>query len=62
MAAEPDEIVAVLQTLTFDPSPQNLRQVLAPGIDKYKQTGFLPADVDVQALADQTFVDLGLNY
>lgn len=58
----PEEIVDILRTLTFEPSPSNLREVLAPGIAKYKETGFLPADVDVEALADLVFVDLGLNY
>lgn len=58
----PEEILAVLETLTFDPSPRNLREVLAPGIELYKQTGFLPADTDVERLADLAFVDLGLDF
>jgi len=52
----------VLKTLTFDPSPRNLRSVLEPGIEKYIQTGFLPADTDAKALAASAFVDLGLNF
>ncbi|MDQ1122628.1 ABC transporter substrate-binding protein [Microbacterium trichothecenolyticum] len=62
VAGTPEEILPVLKTLTFDPSPKNLRHVLAPGIEKYKKTGFLDADVDVEALADRAFVDLGLNF
>jgi NitT/TauT family transport system substrate-binding protein len=52
----------VLQTLTFDPSPQNLKNVLKPGIEKYIKTGFLPANTDAEALASDVFVDLGLNF
>lgn len=55
-------ILPVLQTLTFDPSPKNLREVLQPGIDKFIHTGFLPADTDAPALADKVFVNLGLNF
>ncbi|MEV8515131.1 ABC transporter substrate-binding protein [Dactylosporangium sp. NPDC051484] len=62
VAGKPDEILQVLKTLTFDPSPKNLRESLQPGIAKYVKTGFLPAGVDVQALADKAFVDLGLNF
>ncbi|MHC9043241.1 ABC transporter substrate-binding protein [Microbacterium saperdae] len=58
----PEEILPVLKTLTFDPSPKNLKSVLGPGIQKYKQTGFLPDEVDAEALADLAFVDLGLNF
>ncbi|MEV6930851.1 ABC transporter substrate-binding protein [Dactylosporangium sp. NPDC051485] len=62
VAGKPDEILQVLKTLTFDPSPKNLRESLQPGIEKYVKTGFLPAGVDVPALADKVFVDLGLNF
>jgi len=62
VAGTPEEIIPVLQTLTFDPSPKNLHQVLQPGIEKYIKTGFLPADTDAKALADKAFVDLGLNF
>ncbi|GAA3300072.1 ABC transporter substrate-binding protein [Dactylosporangium vinaceum] len=62
VAGTPAEILQVLKTLTFDPSPRNLRQSLQPGIEKYVKTGFLPAGVDVPALADKVFVDLGLNF
>jgi NitT/TauT family transport system substrate-binding protein len=58
----PDKILPVLQTLTFDPSPKNLREVLQPGIEKFVGTGFLPKDTDAKALADKAFVDLGLNF
>ena len=57
-----EEIIPVLETLTFDPSPNNLRDSLLPGIEKYIDTGFLPADTDAQQLADKAFVDLGLNF
>jgi NitT/TauT family transport system substrate-binding protein len=62
VAGTPQEILPVLQTLTFDPSPQNLKNVLKPGIEKYIKTGFLPADTDAEALASDVFVDLGLNF
>ncbi|GAB3854017.1 substrate-binding domain-containing protein [Dactylosporangium cerinum] len=62
VAGKPDEILQVLKTLTFDPSPKGLRESLLPGIEKYVKTGFLPAGVDVPALADKVFVDLGLNF
>ncbi|WNI18012.1 ABC transporter substrate-binding protein [Actinacidiphila sp. ITFR-21] len=55
-------ILPVLQTLTFDPSPKNLQRVLEPGIDKFIHTGFLPAGTDARALADKVFVNLGLDF
>lgn len=58
----PENILPVLRTLTFDPSPRNLHEVLLPGIEKFVNTGFLPADTNASALADKVFVDLGLNY
>ncbi|QMU69073.1 ABC transporter substrate-binding protein [Streptacidiphilus sp. P02-A3a] len=58
----PANILPVLQTLTFDPSPRNLQQDLEPGIQKFIHTGFLPADTNAQALADKVFVNLGLNF
>lgn len=57
-----EEALAVLKTLTFDPSPKNLREQLEPGIEKYKQTGFLNSDVDPSVLADKVFVDLDFDY
>ncbi|MEV6344230.1 ABC transporter substrate-binding protein [Actinoplanes sp. NPDC051851] len=62
VAGTPEEILQVLKTLTFDPSPANLRESLLPGIEKYVKTGFLPAGVDPRALADRAFVDLGLDF
>ncbi|MGB4777819.1 ABC transporter substrate-binding protein [Microbacterium sp.] len=62
VAGTPKEIIPILETLTFDPSPKNLKSVLQPGIEKYIKTGFLPKDTDAAALADQAFVDLGLNF
>lgn len=62
VAGTPEEIIPVLETLTFDPSPNHLKSVLQPGIEKYIRTGFLPADTDAEALANQAFVDLGLNF
>lgn len=62
VAGTPEEIIPILETLTFDPSPKNLKSVLQPGIEKYIKTGFLPKDTDAAALADQAFVDLGLNF
>lgn len=58
----PQNILPVLQTLTFDPSPKNLQQVLEPGIKKFIDTGFLPANTNAQTLADTVFVNLGLNF
>lgn len=58
----PENILAVLKTLTFDPSPKNLQTVLAPGIAKFIDTGFLPAETDAQKLANEVFVNLGLNF
>ncbi|WP_329172585.1 ABC transporter substrate-binding protein [Streptomyces sp. NBC_01477] len=55
-------ILPVLQTLTFDPSPKNLQEQLEPGIAKFIHTGFLPATTDAKALADKVFVNLGLNF
>ncbi|SJM63965.1 ABC transporter substrate-binding protein [Gulosibacter sp. 10] len=62
VAGTPAEIIPILETLTFDPSSIALNEVLKPGIEKYIKTGFLPADTDAQALADQVYVDLGLKY
>ncbi|HWK93018.1 MAG TPA: ABC transporter substrate-binding protein [Luteimicrobium sp.] len=62
VAGTPAEILPVLKTLTFDPSPKNLQQVLEPGIAKFVKTGFLPAGTDPKALAQKVFVDLGLNF
>ncbi|WP_333766756.1 hypothetical protein [Streptomyces sp. IBSBF 2435] len=55
-------ILPVLQTLTFDPSPTNLQEQLEPGISKVIHTGFLPATTDAKALADKVFVNPGLNF
>ncbi|MGC4932664.1 ABC transporter substrate-binding protein [Gordonia sp. DT30] len=59
---KPENILPVLRTMTFDPSPRNLQQQLQPGITKFVKTGFLPADTNPSALADQVFVNLGLNF
>lgn len=62
VAGKPEEILPVLKTLTFDPSPENLQKSLEPGIAKYIKTGFLPAKTDPTALAQKAFVDLGLTF
>lgn len=62
VAGTPEEIVPVLETLTFSPSSTALHTVLQPGIEKYIKTGFLPADTDAAALASLAFVDLGLTF
>ncbi|ALJ19148.1 ABC transporter substrate-binding protein [Microbacterium sp. No. 7] len=62
VAGTPDEIIPILETLTFTPSSKALNEVLKPGIEKYIKTGFLPAETDAQALADQVYVDLGLTF
>lgn len=62
VAGTPEEILPVLNTLTFDPSSTSLKQLLKPGIEKYIKTGFLPADTDAEVLASQAFVDLGLKF
>ncbi|GAA4178563.1 ABC transporter substrate-binding protein [Gryllotalpicola koreensis] len=62
VAGKPEEILPVLKTLTFRPSPKNLHKVLEPGIEKYIKTGFLPKSTNAKALADKAFVDLGLNF
>lgn len=59
---KPENILPVLRTLTFDPSPRNLQEQLEPGIAKFINTGFLPKETNSKALADQVFVDLGLNF
>ncbi|WP_375476461.1 ABC transporter substrate-binding protein [uncultured Jatrophihabitans sp.] len=58
----PENILPVLKTLTFDPSPKNLQKVLEPGIAKFINTGFLPKKTDPKALASEVFVNLGLNF
>lgn len=58
----PEEILQVLQTMTFDPSPKNLQETLLPGIEKFIKTGFLPSDTNAKILANKAFVDLGLNF
>ncbi|MGO3363132.1 MAG: ABC transporter substrate-binding protein [Corynebacterium sp.] len=62
VAGTKEEIIPVLKTLTFDPSPKGLKEVLQPGIEKYIKTGFLPSDTNAATLADQSFVDLGLTF
>ncbi|MHA7985041.1 ABC transporter substrate-binding protein [Rathayibacter sp. CAU 1779] len=62
VAGTPDEILPVLKTLTFDPSPENLKKSLTPGIKKFIKTGFLPSNTNASALADKAFVDLGLSF
>ncbi len=62
VAGTPEEILPVLKTLTFNPSPENLKKSLTPGIKKFIKTGFLPAKTDASALADKAFADLGLNF
>ncbi|MFT4043742.1 MAG: ABC transporter substrate-binding protein [Gordonia sp. (in: high G+C Gram-positive bacteria)] len=59
---KPENILPVLKTLTFDPSPKNLQQVLEPGIAKFIKTGFLPANTNSKDLASEVFVNLGLNF
>lgn len=62
VAGTPEEIIPVLETLTFDPSPESLQKVLSPGIEKYIRTGFLPAETDADVLAKEVFIDLGLTF
>lgn len=62
IAGTPEEIIPVLETLTFTPSSKALHEVLEPGIAKYIKTGFLPEDTDAKALASLAFVDLGLTF
>lgn len=62
VAGTPEEIIPVLETLTFDPSSKALHEVLEPGIAKYIKTGFLPENTDAKALASLAFVDLGLTF
>jgi NitT/TauT family transport system substrate-binding protein len=59
---KPENILPVLRTLTFDPSPKNLREALEPGIAKFVHTGFLPSGTDAATLADKVFVNLGLDF
>ncbi|MFI0718544.1 ABC transporter substrate-binding protein [Streptomyces sp. NPDC021224] len=59
---KPANILPVLRTLTFDPSPRNLQEALRPGIAKFIHTGFLPSATDAAALADKVFVNLGLDF
>ncbi|WP_328914991.1 MULTISPECIES: ABC transporter substrate-binding protein [unclassified Streptomyces] len=59
---KPENILPVLRTLTFDPSPKNLQRALEPGIAKFIHTGFLPSSTDARALADKVFVNLGLDF
>lgn len=60
VSGKPEEALAVLRTLTFDPSTASLHKALEPGIAKFIKTGFLPAATNPQVLADKAFVDLKL--
>lgn len=62
VAGDPAEIIPILQTYSFQPSANRLRDALIPGIEKFAGTGFLDERTVAEELADRVYADLGLNW
>lgn len=55
-------VTTLLKSYKWEPSVARLRNALTPGIEKFKQTGYLDPGVDTDALADKAFETLGLDW
>ena len=62
IAGDIDLVETLLTEYGWDPSVTKLRAALMPGIEKFKQTGYLEDDVDTEQLADRAFDTLGLDW
>lgn len=62
IAGEIDLVETLLTEYGWDPSVTKLRAALMPGIEKFKQTGYLEDDADTEQLADRAFDTLGLDW
>jgi NitT/TauT family transport system substrate-binding protein len=62
VAGEVDQIIPILKTYSYNPSANNLRAALIPGIEKFAGTGFLDERTKAPELADKVYADLGLNW
>ncbi|WP_316667906.1 ABC transporter substrate-binding protein, partial [uncultured Propionibacterium sp.] len=62
VAGDVDLVETLLKSYKWEPSVSKLRDALTPGIEKFKQTGYLDAGVDTEALADKVFDTLGLDW
>lgn len=62
VAGDVATVERLLKTYTWKPSVTRLRSALMPGIRKFRKTGYLGHDVDVNALADKAFTTLGLTW
>ncbi|WP_017177451.1 ABC transporter substrate-binding protein [Actinomyces timonensis] len=61
VATEQDVVQKVLRTYGFDASATRFRAAIEPGIERFKKTGFISADVEAGKLADAVYADLGIS-
>lgn len=61
VAADQDVVVRVLKTYGFKASASRFRAAIEPGIEKFKTTGFIKADVSAQSLTNAVVADLGIK-
>ena len=61
VAADEDVIAQVLGTYGFEASAVDFRAQLEPGIEDFRSTGFITADVSAATLADSVYGDLGIS-
>ncbi|MFF2269114.1 ABC transporter substrate-binding protein [Cellulosimicrobium cellulans] len=62
VAADYEDVRAILSTYGFNPSAKGLREEIEPGIAKFAKTGYLDAGTDPKQLADLVYADLGLTF
>lgn len=61
VAADQDVVEKVLKTYGWHASATGFRAAIEPGIEKFKGTGFIKADVTAKDLADKVYGDLGIT-
>ncbi|SYZ34195.1 ABC-type taurine transport system, periplasmic component [Propionibacterium australiense] len=62
IAGDVELVETLLAEYGWEPSVTRLRDALMPGIEKFRQTGYLDADADTERLADKAFDTLGLDW
>lgn len=61
VAAELDVVEKIMETYGWDASATRFREAIEPGIEEFKATGYIKADVGARALADAVYADLGIT-
>ena len=61
VAADLDVVKKLLRTYGWRASAVDFRAAIEPGIEDFKGTGFIRADVTAAELADTVFADLGIT-